>query len=407
MASFRYKAITPAGEVTVGVMEAASEAAVIERLRRDGSIPVRAEPAETARSLFTGELRLGFAPRRGLSRPEVAAFTRELAVMLGAGQDLDRAVRFLRETAPNARVRQVLGRLRDAVRDGSPLAAAMTQDGSSFSRLYVGMVRAGEAGGQLAATLDRVATMLERQRSLAAAVTSALIYPCLLLVAAIGSIVLLVTKVLPQFVPLFQQNGVALPRATQILIAVGDAISAYGLAALLVLVLVILLARRILRRPGPRLWADRFVLRAPVLGGLWREILAARFTRTLGTLLVNGVALISALGISRDAVGNAAAAVSVDHAINSARNGAGLAGLEEDGVFPLRTIHLLRLGHETAQLGEMALRAAEIHEEESRIRLQRLVSLLVPAITVAMGLAVAGIISSLLVAMLRLNELAG
>lgn len=407
MASFRYKAITQSGEVTVGVMEAASESAVVERLRRDGNIPVRAEPAETARSLFTGELRFGFGPRRGLSRQEVAAFTRELAVMLGAGQDLDRALRFLIETAANSRARQVIGRLRDAVRDGSPLAAAMAQDSGSFSRLYVGMVRAGEAGGQLAATLDRMALMLERQRSLAAAVTSALIYPCLLLVAAIGSIILLVTKVLPQFVPLFQQNGVALPRPTQILIAVGDVISSYGLAALLVLALLILLARQILRRPGPRLWTDRLVLGAPVLGGLWREVLAARFTRTLGTLVVNGVALISALGITRDAVGNAAAAVSVDRAIHSARNGAGLAGLEEDAVFPLRTIHLLRLGQETAQLGEMALRAAEIHEEESRIRLQRLVSLLVPAITIGMGLAVAGIISSLLVAMLRLNELAG
>jgi general secretion pathway protein F len=406
MASFRYKAITQAGEVTVGVMEATTAGAVIERLRRDGNIPVRAELAKTARSMFTGELRLGFGPRRGLSRQDVAVFTRELAVMLGAGQDLDRALRFLVETAPHTRARQVIGRLRDAVRDGSPLATAMAQDGS-FSRLYVGMVRAGEAGGQLAATLDRMAVMLERQRSLAAAVTSALIYPCLLLIAAIGSIILLVTKVLPQFVPLFQQNGVALPRETQILIAVGDAISSYGLAALLVLTLLILVVRRILRRPGARLWTDLLILRTPVLGGLWREILAARFTRTLGTLLVNGVALISALGITRDALGNAAAALSVDRAINSARNGAGLSGLEEEAVFPPRTIHLLRLGHETAQLGEMSLRAADIHEEESRIRLQRVVSLLVPAITIGMGLAVAGIISSLLVAMLRLNELAG
>jgi general secretion pathway protein F len=406
MTSFRYKAITQAGEVTVGVMEAATEGAVIERLRRDGNIPVRAEPAETAHSMLTGELRLGFGPRRGLSRQDVAVFTRELAVMLGAGQDLDRALRFLVETAPHTRGRRVIGRLRDAVRDGSPLATAMAQD-TSFSRLYVGMVRAAEAGGQLAATLDRVAVMLERQRSLAAAVISALIYPCLLLIAAIGSIILLVTKVLPQFVPLFQQNGVALPRATQILIAVGDAISSYGLAALLLLTLLILVVRRILRRPGARLWTDRLILHAPVFGGLWREILAARFTRTLGTLLVNGVALISALGITRDALGNAAAALSVDRAINSARNGAGLSGLEEEAVFPLRTIHLLRLGHETAQLGEMSLRAADIHEEESRIRLQRLVSLLVPAITIGMGLAVAGIISSLLVAMLRLNELAG
>lgn len=405
MAAFRYKAISPAGEVTIGVMEASNEAAVIERLRRDGSIPVRAEPAEKVRSLFAGQFTLSFG-RGGLSRQDVAAFTRELAIMLGAGQDLDRALRFLVETAPQPRVRSIFTRLRDAVRDGSPLASAMAQEPKSFSQLYVGMVRAGEAGGQLAATLDRVALMLERQRSLSTAVTSAMIYPCLLLIAAIGSILLLVTNVLPQFVPLFQQNGVPLPRPTQILIAVGDAISSYGLIGLLLLILLLLLGRRVLQQPGPRLWTDRIVLRVPVLGALWREVLAARFTRTLGTLVINGVALISALGIVRDAIGNAAAVVAVDHAITTARNGAGLAGLEQETVFPVRTIHLLRLGQETAQLGEMALRAAEIHEEESRIRLQRLVALLVPVITIVMGLAVAGIISSLLVAMLRLNDLA-
>ncbi len=278
--------------------------------------------------------------------------------------------------------------------------------GKSFSRLYLGMVRAGESGGQLAATLDRLALMLERQRSLAATVTSAMIYPCLLLLAAIGSIGLLLTDVLPQFVPLFEQNGVALPRPTRILIALGDAVSAYGLAGLLLLVLLGLLGRQALTRPGPRLWADRLLLRLPVVGGLLREVLAARFTRTLGTLVLNGVALITALGIVRDAIGNTAGVMAVERAISTARNGAGLAGLEGDSVFPLRTLHLLRLGQETAQLGEMALRAADIHEEECRIRVQRLVALLVPVITIALGLAVAGIVSSLLLAMLSLNNLA-
>ncbi len=404
MAAWRYKAIGAGGEVMTGVMEADSEAAVIERLRRAGSIPVRAEPDAGAR--LSGLLEFSLT-RRGLNRTEIAGFTRELAIMLAAGQDLDRALRFLVETAPNARVRAVTLRLRDAVRDGSPLADALAREGRAFSRLYVGMVRAGESGGQLAATLDRLALMLERQRALASTVTSAMIYPCLLLIAAIGSIVLLLTDVLPQFVPLFAQNGVAMPRPTRILIALGDAVSAYGLFALLLLVLGGLLARQALTRPGARLWADRLLLRLPVLGALLREVLAARFTRTLGTLIVNGVALISALGIVRDALGNRAGVAAVERAIASARNGAGLAGLEEEPVFPVRTIHLLRLGHETALLGPMALRAADIHEEECRIRVQRLVSLLVPAITIAMGLAVAGIVSSLMLAMLSLNNLAG
>ncbi len=148
--------------------------------------------------------------------------------MLGAGQDLDRALRFMTEMAPNRRVVGVLDAVRDAVRDGSPLAAALDRQPRSFPRLLVGMVRAGEAGGTLGATLDRLASLLERERSLTSTVRSALIYPALLMVAAVGSIVLLLTQVLPQFVPLFQQNGASLPRSTQLLIDLGAAASAYG-----------------------------------------------------------------------------------------------------------------------------------------------------------------------------------
>ncbi len=405
MPAFRYTAIGRTGEVTRGVMDAASEAAVVERLRRAGSIPVRAEP-DSGGSFLSGVLNAQFG-RAGLSRQEVANMTRELAVMLTAGQDLDRAFRFLVETAPSTRARRVMERLRDAVRDGSPLASALAQFPRSFTRLYIGMIRAGESGGRLGPTLERLAEVLERQRSLAATVQSAMIYPALLLVAAMGSVVLMLTKVLPQFAPLFEQNGVQMPTSTRFLLAAGDAVSAYGLVALVLLVLLVIMARQMLARPGPRLWADRLLLRLPVIGPLAREIAAARFTRTLGTLLVNDVPLISALGTVRDVIGNSAAVGAVERATTSVRDGAGLSGrLAEASVFPVRTTYLLRLGEENAQLGLMALRAADIHEEKTRLGVQRLVSLLVPAITILMGAAVAGIVSSLLLAMLQLNDLA-
>ena len=332
---------------------------------------------------------------------------RELAVMLAAGQDLDRSLRFICEIAPNARARRILEEIRDAVRNGAPLAAALSRHPGSFQALHIGLVRAGESGGRLAPTLERLAILLERQRSLRATVTSALIYPTLLLIAASGSIVLMLTQVLPQFVPLFEQNGAALPRPTQLLIDAGHVLSAYGLWLLGALVLAVIAAREALRRPGPRLVWDRFTLRIPVVGRLAKEIVAARFARTFGTLLANDVPLIAALGIARDVIGNRAAAAAVDHASISARGGAGLAGaLADAAVFPLRTIYLLRLGDETAQLGQMALRAAEIHEEQSRLGIQRLVSLLVPTITIVMGATIAGIVASLLLAMLSLNDLA-
>lgn len=405
MPSFRYTAITPAGEPVRGVMEAEDESSVVETLRKQGNIPLRADPA--ANGFFAGLLTMEFGRGARLTRQEMANFTRELSVMLGAGQDLDRALRFLVDTAPNARVQSVTSSLREAVRDGNSFAVALSRQAKSFTRLYVGLVRAGEAGGALASTLERLAVLLERERTLSATITSAMIYPALLVVAAIGAIVLLLTEVLPQFVPLFEENGATLPGPTRFLIETGHIVSSYGLFMLAGLVLLLLMVRHALTQPPVRLAWDRVLLRLPIVGSLAKEALAARFSRTLGTLVINGMPLIAALDTVRDAIGNLAATDAVEQATQSAKNGTGLARpLGESGVFPLRTIYLLRLGEETAQLGPMALRAAEIHEENTQLGVQRLVSLLVPTITILMGAAIAGIVTSLLLAMLSLNNLA-
>jgi general secretion pathway protein F len=406
MAGFRYTAIARGGETTSGVMEADSEAEVIARLQREGSIPLKAEPdggGGSWRRLLTLEIGRGQA----LSRQELADVTRELSLMLGAGQDLDRALRFLLQSANRPRLRQSLQRIRDSVRDGASLASAMSQQPRNYPRLYVGLVRAGETGGTLAATLDQVASLLERERALSSDIQSALIYPTMLLLVAIVSVALLLTQVLPQFVPLFEQNAAAMPGPTLALITAGNLVSDFGLAALLALLLLGILARMALGNPAIRTMRDRWLLRLPVLGSLARDIVAARFTRTLGTLLTNGVALVGALAIARETLGNLAAVAALDRATLEVKGGGSLAGaLAHERVFPDRTIHLLELGEE-AELGAMALRAAQIHEEKARIGLQRLVSLLVPVITILMGAVVAGIVSALLLAMLSLNDLAG
>jgi len=404
MPAFRYVAVGAGGKVSQGVLDVADEIALVEHLRRQGSILMKAEP-DTGRRLATLDIQLF---RRGnLRAQETADITRELSVMLGAGQDLDRALRFLIETASNTRVRSLLSTIRDAIRDGSTLAAALSQHPASFSRLYIGLVRAGEAGGALAPTLERLATLLERERALASTITSALIYPAVLLVAAIGSVALLLTDVLPQFVPLFTDNGAKLPLSTQIMIDAGSGLGHWGLPVLGALAIVALGVNRWLREPAPRLAFDRMRLRLPVVGTLAREVMAARFTRTLGTLLINGMPLITALDTVRETLGNTAGQRALDAAILGARGGAGLARpLAAAGLFPERTIHLLQLGEETAQLGPMALRAADIHEQKTRLAVQRMVSLLTPAITLGMGALIAAIVASLVQAMLGLNDLA-
>jgi general secretion pathway protein F len=407
MPNFRYTAITAAGETTSGLMEAPSEKALLDILRRQGSLPLRADPADAKGGFLSTLFSAEFGGGRRLSGQDLAEITRELAVMLNAGQDLDRALRFLCDTSAKKHVKAILTQVRDAVRDGSPFAAALQQHPRSFPRLYIGLIRAGEAGGMLAPTLERLADLLERQRALKSSIISSLIYPAILVVAGIGSIVMLLTQVLPQFTPMFEQAGAALPRPTQIVIALGAFVSNYGLYVAVLGVVAFVAAQQALQRPGPRLWWDRTILRLPIAGSLSREILAARFARTLGTLLQNGVPLVAALGIVADVIGNAAAVGAIRAATESAKGGAGLSRpMQQSGIFPIRTIYLLRLGEETAQLGNMSLRAAEIHEEQSRIRIERMTALLVPVLILTMGVAVAGIVSSLLLAMLSLNDLA-
>jgi general secretion pathway protein F len=405
MITFRYTAIGAGGERLAGLMDAATEAEVIARLQRQGTMPIRAEPADKA-PRWSGALQMNLGRPRGVRKQDVADLIRELATMLMAGQDLDRALRYMQDTAP-ARVRPTITGLREAVRDGSPLSVAMSRYPASFPAMHVGLVRAGEAGGNLGPTLSRIADLLDRQRALASTVTSAMIYPVVLLVAMIAAVTLLLTEVLPQFIPMFQQSGVALPASTQFLIAAGNFVQRDGLFLLFGIVMVILAGRAALAQPRVHLAVDRILLRLPLTGGLMKEILAARFTRVLGTLLENGVALIPALAIVRDAVGNQAVRSAVEQASLAARGGGSLTrALEAADVFPVRTIHLLRLGEETAQLAAVALRAADIHDEKTRLATQRLTSMLVPAMTILMGAAVGGIVASLMTAMLSLNNLA-
>ena len=405
MPSFRWSAINSGGEVVHGLSDAADRASVVERLQRQGQIVLRAEPA--GRRALADLLHIELVTRRGLDRAALAEVTNELATMLAAGQDLDRALRFVFENAPNAKVRAILGEVRDKVRGGSSLAAALAAEPRSFSRLYVGLVRAGEAGGTLPATLDRLAGLLERERSLKSSLRAALIYPAVLVIAAVGSIVLLLDYVLPQFAPIFEQAGAQLPASTRALIVLGQVVGA-AMPWLLVLALVAAVAGpRLLAVPTLRLKLALLLLRLPLVGRLLRETVAARLTRTLGTLLQNGVPLIPALAVVKDALGNLAASAAVEAASIEAKGGRGLARpLAEAELFPARTIHLLQLGEDAAQLAAMSLRAADIHDEQARLIVQRIVALLVPVITITMGLAVAGIVGALLTAMLSLNDLA-
>jgi general secretion pathway protein F len=403
---YRYQAIDAAGKRLSGVMEAASSTAVADRMHRLRVVLLRADEVGRGPDFFSF-LQADTGLKRGLTNAAVASFTRELSVMLRAGQDIDRSLRFLVETGGSRRTRQVLERLRDQVRGGKSLAAGLADQPLVFSRLYISLVRAGEAGGKLADALAHLADLLEREAKLKASIQSALIYPTLLGVVAAGTILLLLTYVLPQFEPIFAQAGAQLPMATRILIAIGRVVREEGTAMLAALLGLGLLGYRALREKRVRLAAEQLQLSVPFVGALTRRAQAARLTRTLGTLLRDGVGLVTALGICREVLTNLTAAGIVETAVAKVRAGERLASaFGQGGFFPLQTIHLIQLGEETGKLAEMAIRAADIHDEQVAHSVERMVALLVPLVTILMGLVVAGIVGSLLTAMLSLNDLA-
>ena len=406
MPQFRYIGVDMAGKRCNGTIEANSPLAVADYLHDRHCLLLRADEVGKAGSLLALlNTDLGF--KRGLSKPAVAQFTRELAVMLESGQDIDRALRFLVETSDSKASRAILQSLRDQVRGGKSMAASLAEHPQTFSRLYISMVRAGEAGGQLGGSLSHLADLMEREVKLTATIQSALIYPALLVAASGGTIVLLLTYVVPQFTPIFEQSGAQLPVQTQILIAMGDIMRNFGGLMVAAFLGLAFLAYRLLQVPKIRLASERVLLKVPVVGGLMRTAQAARFTRTVGTLLQNGVGLVTALGISQGVLASLSSTTAVADAVAKVKEGSRLApALAVHHFFPLQTIHMLQLGEETGRLGEMAVRVAEIHDDQVQRTVQRLVALMVPVITIVMGIVVAGIVGSLLVAMLSLNDLA-
>ncbi len=405
MNSYRYRAISANGMIQQGIVEAIDEKSAVRQLRDQGMLPV--EIALDAKAWrFRRLLSIEFVWRRGLGAEALAEATHEIATMLKAGQDLDRALRYVVDTANQRAVRDCFDDVRQFVRNGATLASGLERHPSSFPPLYIAVVRAGEAGGRIAESLDRLALLLEQERVMAAAIRAALIYPAMLTVAAVLAISVILTEVLPQFVPLFAEAGATLPASTRILLIVGDFVSSYGLLLLLGLLCVITTVRAAQRNDGFAFVIDQLRLRMPIFGVVHREILAARFTRTLGTLLANGVPLIATLRITASVVQNRVAIRAVRDATIASERGAGLSRtIVASGIFPLRTGQLLRLGEENGELAAMALRAADIHDERARRMMQSRLSLLMPSITITLGAIIAGIVFALLSAMLSLNDL--
>ncbi|MBV0934270.1 type II secretion system F family protein [Marinobacterium weihaiense] len=396
MATYLYTAITPEGDERRGEVEAASPAAVVRQLQDSGLIPLSVDPAPEASAWRV----------RGRPGLQVQNFSRELAELMQAGIALDRALQIMLRTASDSEQQRLLKRIQDSVQRGQPLSTALQQQGRLFSPFYLSMMRAAESAGNLTAGLREAAIYLERSRALREKLLSALIYPVILLVVALLSLAIILTYVIPQFEQLFADMGEALPLATRVVIAIADGVRNFGPWVLLLLVLGYLLAKRQLREPDVRLAWHRRVLLWPLLGGLLARIETARFSRSLGTLLKGGVALVAALQLARDSLGNEAFRATVDDVTRQVREGRRLGEqLQHSGLFPLLAVQMIQVGEEAGQLDQALLNVADRYDREVEVSLQRLLTLLEPILIVGLGVLIAGMIMSILVAIMSINQL--
>jgi general secretion pathway protein F len=397
-----YKAVKLDGEAVEGELEAADEAAVISALQAQGLLPLETRSAGGLRA------RLGRTRRRRLNQKEIGILTRELATLIEAGLTLDRSLQVLIELTPEGHLVRVLSDLQDRVRGGATFSSALEAQEGQFPRLYINMVKAGEAGGALDQVLDRLADYLERTAELRQTVTSALVYPSILLFVAFTSVILLLVFVVPQFTALFQDMGAALPLSTRIVVGAGDLFRNYWWAMLAAVALIALVLERWMQDEQVRDRLDHRILGLPLFGDLIWKMETARLAHTLATLLKNGLPLLSALTLAKEVVSNRKISHLLDEAGEDLKHGRGLAGpLVRLKALPDLALQMIRVGEESGALDAMLAKVANIYDRETRNSVQSMLTLLEPVLIIGLGVVVAGIIISILMAILGANELVG
>ena len=409
MPLYSYRAVSPAGDVSSGQLEAANESEIVDRLRDQGLLPMQI--AQSLGVAATGPRTAKppraslFSPKR-VTRDNVLGITRELATLLRAGLPLDRAMELLITLAPSLPVAVMLQGIRDEVRGGKSLSQALDARRDVFSRFYVNIVRAGEAGGALGTVLQRLAETMERSKELRDSVRSALIYPTILIFVAVASVMVLLVFVVPQFQSTFAQAGKALPLPTQVVIVVGTFLRNWWWAALPAAALVVLWFRRRGRVPSVRRARDARMLRMPLVGDLIAKVEIARFARTLATLLANGVTLLAGLGIVRETMGNVVLSTALEGVTAKLREGKGFGRpLADTGLFPRLATQMILVGEESGRLEEMLARVADVYDREVATAIKRFLAVLEPVLILSLAVMVGGIVFSILLGVMGMSEL--
>jgi general secretion pathway protein F len=395
MAVFSYRGTNVEGTIIEGAIEAADEQAAIERLKNSNIIPLKIfVPGKGLKTRFSLRSHSG----------DLLNFTTELTSLLEAGLPLDRSLNILSGISEGKDKQILIQAILRSIREGSSFSDALQKHPRMFSRLYINMIKAGEAGGVLPVVLEKLTEFLESAQELKEQVLSSMIYPIILVSTGGLSIIILLTYVLPKFSVIFSEMGSSLPLSTQLLLSFSQGLKTYWWIALILIFLSWILFRTYTKSDQGRYQWDRIKLR--LLGEIIRKLETARFCRTLGTLIKSGVPLLQALKNSRDVISNQAIASALEVVSQGVKEGKGMAlPLAAAGVFPPLALSMIKVGEETGQLDTMLLKVAATYEKSLRISIKRFISFLEPAMILGMGLVIGFIVLSMLMAIFSITDL--
>ncbi len=404
MAFFRYKAVTPEGKVVEGTLEAVDQETVLARLQEQGQLPIKVFPGEDTGGVLSREIRLPWQ-RKKVPQKDLLIFTQELSTLVKAGLTLDRSLSVLSDLTENDYLAEVVGELLREIKGGKALSEALSTYPQVFPKVYVNMVKAGEVGGALDQILERLEEYLEGADELRSYLISSMIYPCILVVVAIGSIIIMMTVVIPQFADIFENAGAPVPLPMMVLLVLSGFLTGFWWLILLVIGGGAYWIYSRLKTEEGRLNWDRQVLKLPVVGPVLRKLEVSRFSRTLGTLLQSSVPLIQSINLVKEIVENQAIASTMESIKSGVKKGEGLTRpIRKAEIFPPFALHLLAVGEETGRLDDMLLQIADSYDRDLRRSLQRLVALLEPAIILVMGLIIGVMVVSMLYSIFSIND---
>ena len=407
MPEYIYKATDSLGKVVEGIMSAPEEATLVSKLHNMGYMPFKISPSSTGQKL---SLSMKFSvplPFSAISGSDLLAFTQELSTLIKAGLPLDRALSILVEITENEKLKKVVQEVLKDVRGGRSFSDALAQHPRFFDRLYVNMVKAGEAGGVLDIVLERLVDFQQRSQQLKSTILNAMIYPIILISVMAIVIIVMLMFVIPRFTMIFATMGKTIPLPTQILLSSSEFIQNFWWLILAVVIIISVLFQRYRNTEQGRLNWDTFKLKLPLLSDLILKIEVARFSRTLGTLINSGVPLLGALTIVKEVIKNVVVSNSISDISKGAKEGKGVsAPMRVVGIFPSLAMHMIRVGEETGKLDEMLIRVADTYDEEVQNTTKRFISALEPVLILVMALLVGFIVLSLIWAILGINDIA-